>query len=239
MGKHKLISALILGLSLCFGMTALGSILGYSAIRHREFERTVTVKGLSEREYSADTAIWTIEFTQASDSLSRLREEMATTTDTIRSYLLVAGLGATEISVTAPVVNDSYTNQYRDTDSNALRYTATRSLTVYTNSVGLLRTIIADFSTADDSASLQLEGSWRTWARYEFESLNAVKPDMIEEATRNARQVAIKFAADSGSRLGRIKYASQGQFSIRERDGTNPHIKRVRVVSTIEYYLAD
>lgn len=236
---NKQLSALILGLSLCFGMTALGSILGYSAIKHREFERTVNVKGLSEREYSADTAIWTIEFTLANESLSRLREELETNTDSLRSYLLVEGIGATEITATPPVVNDSYTNQYRDIDSTAMRFTATRSVTVYTGNVSLLRSIIEIFSANGNNSSLQLEGSWRTWTHYEFESLNDVKPDMIEEATRNARQVAEKFAADSGSTLGRIRYASQGQFSIRDRDSTNPHIKRVRVVSTIEYYLAD
>lgn len=75
--------------------------------------------------------------------------------------------------------------------------------------------------------------------QYLFTRLNEVKPDMIEEATRNAREVAQKFAADSDSRLGKIRRAAQGQFSISERDANNPHIKRIRVVSTVEYYLAD
>ena len=62
---------------------------------------------------------------------------------------------------------------------------------------------------------------------------------MIEEATMQAREVALKFAKDSNSRLGKIKKASQGQFSISARDKNNPHIKKVRVVSTVEYYLSD
>ena len=74
---------------------------------------------------------------------------------------------------------------------------------------------------------------------YLFKRLNEIKPAMIEEATRNAREVAEKFAKDSNSRLGKIKQARQGQFSISDRDKNNPHIKKVRVVSTIEYYLAD
>ena len=74
---------------------------------------------------------------------------------------------------------------------------------------------------------------------YLFSRLNEVKPEMIEEATRNAREVASKFAEDSNSRLGKIRQASQGQFSIEPRDTNNPHIKKVRVVSTVEYYLAD
>jgi len=69
--------------------------------------------------------------------------------------------------------------------------------------------------------------------------LNEIKPGMIEEATRKAREVALKFAVDSESSLGKIKRASQGQFSINPRDNNSPHIKKVRVVSTVEYYLSD
>jgi len=72
-----------------------------------------------------------------------------------------------------------------------------------------------------------------------FNGLNEIKPAMIEEATRNARETATKFAADSASSLGKIRRASQGQFTIQDRDASTPHIKRVRVVSTIEYYLQD
>ena len=62
---------------------------------------------------------------------------------------------------------------------------------------------------------------------------------MIEEATISAREAALKFAKDSQSTLGKIKKATQGQFSITNRDENTPHIKNVRVVSTIEYYLED
>jgi hypothetical protein len=82
-------------------------------------------------------------------------------------------------------------------------------------------------------------GDYQSQTEYIFTRLNEVKPEMIEEATRNAREVAQKFAADSQSRLGKIRRASQGQFSISERDRNNPHIKQVRVVSTVEYYLSD
>ena len=61
----------------------------------------------------------------------------------------------------------------------------------------------------------------------------------VEEATTKAREVAVKFAKDSNSKLGKIKRASQGQFTISPRDKNNPHIKKIRVVSTVEYYLSD
>ena len=82
-------------------------------------------------------------------------------------------------------------------------------------------------------------GNYQSATEYIFTRLNEVKPEMIEEATRKAREVAEKFASDSNSALGKIKKASQGQFSISERDKNNPHIKKIRVVSTIEYYLSD
>ena len=75
--------------------------------------------------------------------------------------------------------------------------------------------------------------------QFVYDRLNDIKPQMIEEATRNARESAQKFATDSQSRLGKIRRANQGQFSIQDRDASTPHIKRVRVVSTIEYYLQD
>jgi hypothetical protein len=72
---------------------------------------------------------------------------------------------------------------------------------------------------------------------YEFTGLNDIKPEMIEEATKNAREVAEKFATDSNSKLGKIRNASQGQFSISDRDANTPYIKKVRVVTTVNYYL--
>lgn len=82
-------------------------------------------------------------------------------------------------------------------------------------------------------------GNYQSQTEYIFTRLNEIKPEMIEEATRQAREVAQKFAADSQSTLGKIKKASQGQFSINDRDKNNPHIKKIRVVSTVEYYLSD
>ena len=84
-----------------------------------------------------------------------------------------------------------------------------------------------------------LSGDYDSKPDYLYTGLSSIKPAMIEESTQNAREVANKFAADSDSRLGKIKTASQGQFSIEDRDQNNPHIKKVRVVSTVQYYLAD
>ena len=80
-------------------------------------------------------------------------------------------------------------------------------------------------------------GDYKYNVSYEFPGLNEVKPRMIEEATKNARAAAEKFAKDSDSELGKIRNASQGQFSISDRDAYTPYIKSVRVVTTVNYYL--
>ena len=74
---------------------------------------------------------------------------------------------------------------------------------------------------------------------FTFNGLNDIKPEMIETATKNARAVALKFAEDSGSKLGKIKSASQGTFSINERDSNTPYMKQVRIVTYVDYYLND
>ena len=78
---------------------------------------------------------------------------------------------------------------------------------------------------------------WENPVEFKYEGLNGIKPEMIEEATKNAREAAEKFAKDSESRLGKIKTANQGTFTIADRDSNTPHIKKVRVVTSVIYYL--
>jgi hypothetical protein len=82
------------------------------------------------------------------------------------------------------------------------------------------------------------KNSWRP-IEYLFTGLTALKPVMIEEATRNAREVAERFAQDSKAEVGDILIARQGLFTIEDRDQSTPQIKTVRVVSTIDFQLVD
>ncbi|MDA0929585.1 MAG: hypothetical protein O2861_16030, partial [Proteobacteria bacterium] len=106
------LAALALGLSLGAGLAALGGILGYSALKHKEFERTVTVKGLSEREYPADSVIWTIDFTLANNSLLQLHGDLENGAQSLMRYLTEQGIEEDDISTSTPSINDSFTNQY-------------------------------------------------------------------------------------------------------------------------------
>lgn len=239
MSDKSTAGAFVLGLFLCLGLLGLGYVLGGSAIQFKEYERTVTVKGLSEREYDADVVIWPIQFTEASNELGALYGALDASTAKIKAFLTANGIRAADITVSAPAITDKSAQQYGNNGAVEFRYTALQTVTVYSNQIDGVRTVMGKLSELGKQGIVITRGDYQAQTEYLFTRLNEVKPDMIEEATKQAREVALKFANDSQSGLGKIKQASQGQFSIAPRDTNNPHIKKVRVVSTVEYYLAD
>tara|TARA_R110002110_G_scaffold124108_8_gene301406 strand:+ start:246 stop:959 length:714 start_codon:yes stop_codon:yes gene_type:complete len=231
------LSSIILGLCLIIGLAVFGYLLGNAAIEFKEYERAVTVKGLSEQEYNADIVIWPIQFSVASNDLEQLYQAIDRSTGQIRDFLENAGIDRSEISVSAPSITDKSMQQYGNQSRPEFRFTAFQSVTVYSTDVEAVRAQMGNLSELGKQGIVFTGNSYQI--EYLFTRLNEVKPQMIEEATRKAREVAEKFAADSNSTLGKIKTASQGQFSISARDNNNPHIKKVRVVSTVAYYLSD
>lgn len=232
-------NAFILGIFIFLGLTSLGFLLGNAAIEYKEYERTVNVKGLSEREFEADVVIWPIQFTAADNSLENLYTTIDSNTSKIQKFLIKSGLDSSEISVSAPNITDKLAQQWGNSDYGRYRYAAIQSLTVYSKNIKLVRSVMKELSELGKQGIVFKSADYDTNPEYLFTRLNEVKPEMIAEATKKAREVAEKFAADSQSSLGKIKKASQGQFSIYERDRNNPHIKKVRVVSTVVYYLSD
>lgn len=239
MTDTRLREAIILSVGLVLGLGLLGWKLGDSLIRFKEFERTVTVKGLAEREMPADIALWPIGFTAANDNLDELYADLGRTSDKVVAFLKGRDFADEEISVAPPTVNDKLARQWGGDANAGLRYTATQSITVYTERVDAVRAALADLAALGRQGVVLSGGDYQNRTQFIFTHLNDLKPAMIEEATRNAREVAVKFADDSQSRLGKIRRAQQGTFSIEDRDSNTPHIKKVRVVSTVEYYLAD
>ncbi|WP_193162598.1 SIMPL domain-containing protein [Microbulbifer hainanensis] len=231
-------SALILGVGILLGLAALGSLIGSAVDRFKGYERTVTVKGLAEREVPADIVIWPIQFTAASNDLTALYQDIAASSERIEKFLQAQGIKPGEISKSMPGITDKIAQQYGGGPRPEFRYSALQTVMVYSKQVDVVRAAmskLADLGRDGIAFSQNYQGQ----TEYIFTGLNDIKPQMIEQATRQARQVAQKFAEDSDSVLGKIKQASQGQFSISDRDKNNPHIKKVRVVSTIEYYLSD
>ncbi len=231
-------NAMILGVSVVLGLGLLGLLLGNAVVRFKTVDRSVTVKGLSEREVPANIVIWPIQFTAASNNLGDLYRTVDANTDMIHSYLLEAGVTEGEITMSAPAITDKSAQQWGEA-SGPFRYTAQQAVTVYSEQVTVVRSIMAGMSELGRQGIVFSGDNYQAPTEYLFTGLNELKPEMIEEATRAAREVAEKFASDSDSKLGKIRTASQGQFSISARDNNNPHIKKVRVVSTISYYLSD
>jgi hypothetical protein len=229
----------ILGIFIFLGLVSFAYILSNTAIKYKEYERTVTAKGLSEREVKANIVIWPIRFTAAGNDLTKLYEAIESNTSEINKFLTSKGIPVEEISVSSPAITDKLAQQYGSNQKTEFRYTAFQTVTVYSKKVDLVRKLMSSLSELGKKGIVFSSVDYQEKTEYLFTKLNEIKPEMIEEATKKAREVAQRFATDSQSKLGKIKRAAQGQFSIKPRDKNNPHIKKVRVVSTVEYYLSD
>lgn len=234
MERHRLSSAIVLSIAIVVS----GIMLPVAVKNYRAFERTITVKGLCEREVEADKVIWPINYRVASNDLSDLTAKMESNRKTIVQFLKDGGIDESEITFSAPKISDKYSQEYVGTDNRRFRYISQNVITVSTEKVSKvqpLTTRVQELLKA--GVIVSSENYWDDNIQYLFEGLNEIKPDMIHEATANARVAAEQFATDSDSKIGKIKTASQGTFSIEDRDATTPQIKRVRVVTSLTYYL--
>ncbi|EKO3482172.1 SIMPL domain-containing protein [Vibrio fluvialis] len=232
-------SALTMGISILLGLGLLGYFVEQAAVKFKEYDRIVTVKGLSEREVPADTVIWPIQFTLADNELPTLFTTLDAQTQQVMQFLAQQGIDTQSISISAPAVIDKKAQQYGGEARIEYRYLATQTLTVYSTHVDLVRQAISQIGQLGKQGIVFNQDNYNNRVEYLFSGLNDIKPTMIEEATKQAREVAEKFAKDSQSSLGKIKRATQGQFSIVDRDNNTPYVKKVRVVSTVEYFLSD
>ncbi len=234
MKKSDLIpAAFLLGLAIVL----LGVFLRSGILKFKESERVVTVKGLSEREVDADKVIWPLVYKEVGDDLTALYRTLESKNAKIVAFLMTNGIGQAEISVSPPNIVDLEADRY--TSQIRYRYNATSVLTVSTDKVEAVRNLMARQGDLIQQGIAVTGGDYQYTTQYLYNGLNDIKPPMIEEATKNARMVAEKFASDSDSKLGKIKTASQGQFSITDVDANTPYRKTVRVVTTVQYYLKD
>ena len=200
--------------------------------------RTVTVRGLSEREVMANKVTWPIVSKQVGNDLPTIYQGIEATNNAIVGFLKSNGVADSEISVNAPQVVDMQADRY-DSQPAPFRYNVTSVIVVTSSKVEMVRKLIQRQTELLRQGIAIVAGDYNYQTTYEYTDLNSVKPAMIADATKNARKAADKFAEDSESHLGKIKTASQGQFSIEDRDQYTPYMKRIRVVSTIVYYLKD
>ncbi len=231
-------SSLLLGLLVAIGLALAGYGVGQGFVEARGLDRSVEVKGLAEREVVADTAIWPLQFVVAGDDLDELVGRIESQREAVTAFLVARGFTAEEISVSAPSVVDRLAQAYSDPNVR-LRYSVSQVVTVFSGRIDAVRGAARELLELGKAGVVLNQENFEFRTQYLFNGLNEIKPAMIEEATRNGREVAAKFAADSESRVGKLKAARQGQFTIEDRDSNNPHVKKVRVVSTLEYYLVD
>lgn len=218
------------------GLVLLGVQIKKGIERFVDKERVVMVKGLAEMEVPADKVIWPLMYKDLGNDPAVLYVNMNKKSQAIVSFLTKKGIQPDEISITPPEVIDMEAERY-GSDRINYRYVATSVITVTSNRVDAVRQLMGEQAELLKQGIAITGGDYRYNVSYEFTKLNDIKPQMIEEATRNARAAAEKFAKDSDSRLGKIRNASQGQFSIDDRDSNTPYIKSVRVVTTVNYYL--
>ncbi|MBG0789487.1 MAG: SIMPL domain-containing protein [Desulfovibrionaceae bacterium] len=226
------VAAVILALGLSGGCWILGkAVVGFKAL-----DRYVTVKGLAEREVPADLAMWPVSYGAGGDSLENVDAALKRSRAEIVAFLKEHDLGEAEILDTVPRIQDN--QAHNPNRALAERYSATAILTVRSKDI---TTVKKAMSLAGDlvSRGVLLVQNWEYQPTFAFTGLNDIKPDMIAEATRNARAAARQFAEDSGSRVGTIRRATQGYFSLQDRDRYTPEIKKVRVVTSVDYFLED
>ncbi|MBE6237980.1 MAG: SIMPL domain-containing protein [Bacteroidales bacterium] len=233
MDKGKLFS----GLAIMLGLIIMGSMLPKAVEKYRSYDRTVNVKGLCEKEVKADRVIWPIVYRVMANDIQSIYDQTDANNAAIMGFLQEGGINPSEISVSVPQISDKFANEYGDND-RAFRYIAKNIITVYTSDVDTVLALMGKQSELLKKGIVTGGANqWENPVEFKYEGLNDIKPQMIEEATENARAAAKKFAKDSGSRLGKIKTANQGTFTIENRDSNTPYIKKVRVVTSVTYYL--
>ena len=223
---------------LAIGLIVAGWMLRSGIVHFKDSERVVSVKGLSEKEVKADRVIWPLMYKQVGDDLTVLYNNIEKTNGTIIAFLRSNGVDEKEITIAPSQLGDMAAELYNP-NAPRYRYSVTTVLTVVTDKVNLVRSLMQRQGDLLKQGVAVTGGDYQYRTQFLYTGLNTIKPGMIEEATANARTAAEKFAHDSKSKLGKIRSATQGQFSIEDRDENTPYIKSVRVVTTVEYYLKD
>lgn len=234
MNNQHIIPSLILAA----GIAIMGNALSNGIVEYKDMDRTVTVKGLCEREVMADKVTWSLMYKELGNDPSQIYDLLEQKNNKVVAFLKSSSIKSQDISINPPVITDRQADNYGN-EIMTYRYKATSVITVTSNEVEKVRKLLTKQSQLmkQGIALVSNEYGNTNSVIYEYTGLNKIKPEMIKEATENARATAQKFADDSDSRLGKIRTAQQGQFSITNRDDNTPHIKNIRVVSTIEYTL--
>jgi hypothetical protein len=234
MKDNRIIAAALIALGIvCLGWSIKAGIDNFA-----NKDRKVSVKGLAEREVEADKVTWPIVSKELGNDLPELYNKIGVTQGKIKSFLLRNGIKEAELTVNAPQVVDLNAREYGERNQ-PYRYIVTSVITVTSQNVKQVRSIIAKQGDLLKEGVAIVGGGYENPVKYEYVSFKEMKPKMMQEAIENAEKTAQQFAENSHSQLNKIVSADQGQFSIENRDENTPYIKKVRVVTTVTYSLKD
>jgi len=241
--RSETLVAVIVGVSLIVGLTLGGYFFGTGCARFKSDIRTVTVKGMVEKDVKADQAIWVLRFSRASknikDALTKISSDRAAAIDFFKNHRFNDG----DISQQPISTIDKLAREYGQNQANdQLRYVVTSSVQVTTTNIDLVTKALGATEELLKSGVLLNESN----PQYIFSTFNSLRPQLLAEATKNARLTAQQFASDSGAKVGKIRSANQGTIQILGSDGndesafyspTSSPSKKIRVVSTFEFEL--
>ncbi len=199
-------------------------------------DRKVTVKGLSEIEVPADQVTWSITTVETGNDLQQVYANASAKIGKISKFLTNNGIAAGDISVGTPIVTDNEADRW-SAERIPFRFKIKTVMSVNSNEVDKVRGLISRQGELLQQGIAIINNEYSEPVSYSYVSFQEMKPRMMEEAIANAQATAKQFAQNSGSRLGKILSADQGQFSITSKDENNPQIKKLRVVTTITYQL--
>lgn len=247
--REVVLAATIVGTCLVIGLAVGGYFIGKGGARFKSDIRTVTVKGLVEKEVKADQAVWGLRFRRASDDLKDAHSKISFDRATAITFLKKQGFNDDEITIHPTRTIDKLAREFgQGQGSEKLRYVVSASLLVVTKNVD---TVIKSLGATDEllKSGVVLDGQAEGGTanpRYVITTFNALRPPLLAEATKNARLTAQQFASDSGAQVGKIRTANQGSIQIFGSDGndesapyspTSTPSKKIRVVSTFEFEL--
>jgi hypothetical protein len=236
MNKSITATALLFAAIIASGPTLCGFFIGKSIERFKTTDRSVSVRGLSEREVKADLADLTISFKNPGNDLATIQQKNEQDTKTILTFLKNKGIKEEEMALESIEIFDHFSKEYGDQTKAEFRYIVTGRIKITTSQVKILKEIInqtADLIKQQINVSLN--------PRFYFTGFSNLRTEMIAEATQSARQAALQFAKDSGSKVGVIRHAVQGAFSIVSPNGEYDEVssidKKIRVVTTVTFEL--
>ena len=227
----------VLGACLVLALAVFGVQLNRAVRKGREFDRYLTVRGLSEREVKADLAIWPIRFSVHAEELGALKKAMERDRDTVLAFLAAAGIDPKEVALGLPTLSDRLDEKIQGGKPELLRYKGTTTLVVRSADVDRVKAAIQKVDVLLEKGVSLANNEYSDRPEFLFTAVAAAKPDMIREATANARAAAEKFAQDSHTRVGGIRRASQGLMEINDRDAASPEQKSLRIVTTIDFFM--